>query len=402
MRELTRNEVCQISQKRARALAIKSSRLQEVAPFGKGEMSLVKAIGHLGYVQIDTISVIQRAHHHVIWSRIPTYKLRDLHDHQAEKRTIFEYWSHAAAYLPMEDFRFTSFTKKYFRSWQDPWPKPDKKLMGLVLKRIEAEGALMARDFVGTGDKTNTGWWDWKPAKRALERLFLDGRLMVSERRGFQKVYEIPERVIPANLDVSEPSSDEYADYLIDRFLQAQGLGSLKQICHLRRGVRDSVRERIKHRMEEDLIALDVEGCEGVQYFTKVEYLQKNHRIQKRISILSPFDNFTIQRERLKDLFQYDYSIECYLPVSKRQYGYFCLPLLYGDRFIGRLDAKANRKAKTLIIRNLVLEEDFESRSMPDSVWVESLHRFAAFNGCADIGLDEHSNPTIRGMLPFL
>ncbi|NND06699.1 MAG: winged helix-turn-helix domain-containing protein [Saprospiraceae bacterium] len=396
-------QVRKLSRKSARAMIIRASRLQEVRPFGKGTNSVCKLVNHLGYVQIDTISVVQRAHHHVLWSRIPSYKVSHLDLHLARKRTIFEYWAHAAAYLPIDDYRFTSFTKKYFQSGLDAWPKPDRNMMKWVLTQVKERGPLMARDFEDSRSSRRGGWWDWKPAKRALERLFLEGALMVSSRKGFQKVYDIPERVLPADIDTSQPSDVEYADHLIDRYLLANGIGTIPQICYLRRGIKDLVNKRATQRLQDkDLIALQIEGCGDNIVYSTADQLEQKHRIPKRLTILSPFDNALIQRARIKELFQYDYKIECYVPREKRIRGYFCLPLLYGDRFIGCMDAKAIRSKERLVVRNLCLEKGRDIDLPTESVLIDTLIRFAKFNGCKTIGLDDHSHSNVQELLPFI
>ncbi|MEM7647038.1 MAG: crosslink repair DNA glycosylase YcaQ family protein, partial [Pseudomonadota bacterium] len=151
----------------------------------------IQAIEHLGYVQIDTISVIERAHHHVMWTRCPEYQPEDLAQ-LVQDRKVFEYWSHAASYLPMKDYRFTLPMKKRFRSQENSWFPKNPQLMKSVLKRIKEEGPLRSIDFKRERASKTNGWWDWKPTKKALERLFMEGKLEITRREGFQKVYDLP------------------------------------------------------------------------------------------------------------------------------------------------------------------------------------------------------------------
>lgn len=176
--------------------ALNAQGLLRAQPYGSGLVGAKKAINHLGYVQIDTISVVERAHHHVLYSRVPKFK-PDMMNQMLLNKDIFEYWSHAAAFLPIADFRFSLPYKHAIKNGQTHWYRnPDKKLMNELLARIRSDGPLRSRD-IETDTKKQAGWWDWKPAKKALEQLYMQGDLMVSEREGFQKVYDLTERVLP-------------------------------------------------------------------------------------------------------------------------------------------------------------------------------------------------------------
>jgi len=204
-----------------RKLALAQQGLLKHNSFGKGLVGVENAIKHIGYVQIDTISVVERAHHHTIWSRVDNYKPQHL-PQLLERKKIFEYWFHAAAILPIDDFRFALPRMESFKAGEKHWFKNiDKKLMRNVLKRIEIEGPLLARDFEDTKN-TNTGWWDWKPAKQALEQLFMQGELMVASREGFQKRYDLTERVLPNSIDTRIPSIENEAQHLVDTTIRAR------------------------------------------------------------------------------------------------------------------------------------------------------------------------------------
>ncbi len=205
-----------------RRLALARQGLTRPAAFGRGRPGAHRALEHLGYVQIDTISVVARAHNHTLWTRVPNFQPRHI-DALLQRKEAFEYWFHAASWLPICDYRFAlprMSMENGERSWFD---NTDKKLTRHILNRIDQEGPLRARDF----EDTRTGkkqWWDWKPAKRALEQLFMQGELMVTERQSFQKVYDLPERVLPEGIDTTLPTIREYASYLIDTNLRAHGL----------------------------------------------------------------------------------------------------------------------------------------------------------------------------------
>ena len=365
-----------ISNKEARRIILASQGLHKNNPFGAGSKAVVNAVEHLGYVQIDTISVVERAHHHVLWTRIPTYKPKWLDEAQWKSRKIFEYWSHAAAYLPMKDFRFSLPVMNIFRSKKDNWPKVDKKGLKQVMDRIRLDGPVMSRDFVSQ-HKGGT-WWDWKPSKWALQRLFLEGELMVSHREGFQRVYDLTERVIPTDIDTSLPTAKEYYTFLIVSTLKAQGLAYRKELFHLR-SINHHLFDSILDQLVEDGTIKPVIVEKGKPMYMLAEGLDKPIRIADRVSILSPFDNTVIWRNRMKDVFDFDYTLECYIPAAKRQYGYFCLPVLHKDEFIGRVDLKAERKKKELQVKKIHWRDD---KQIEPEMFEEVLRRFAEFNGC--------------------
>ena len=374
-----------LTPREARRLAIISQGLHSKSPFGRGKNAVMRMIGQLGYVQIDTISVVERAHHHVIRTRVPNYDKKHLLSLQVRDRQVLEYWSHAAAFIPMDDYRFTLPMQDYFRSGKDPWPSVDARIMQHVLERVTAEGPLMSKDFQRADNPKGDGWWEWKPAKLALQRLFFEGSLVVSHRKSFQRVYDLPERILPDSIDTTAPSREEYADYLIDRYLKAHGFGTAKMIAYLRRGMGSIVAKRLQERAGNDLVRVRVKRIPNAEFFAFPESLeQTSTRIAKDLRILSPFDNTVIQRERLAALFDFDYQIECYVPKPKRVHGYFVLPLLHGDRFVGRMDAKADRKTSKFNIISLYLESSVKLEEVLRSL-ASAIHGFAEWNGCPQI-----------------
>lgn len=376
---------------RLRRLALAAQGLLKAQPFGCGLAGARKAINHIGYVQIDTISVVERAHHHVLHSRVPNFKPaminQMLHDGD-----IFEYWSHAAAFLPIDDFRFSLPYKHAIKSGQTHWyKKRDKKLMGELLARIHSDGPLRSRDVETNTARKSAGWWDWKPAKKALEQLYMEGDLMVSDREGFQKTYDLTERVLPSHVNTKMPSMEEFATYLLEQQLRCHGLVSLKGLTYQRRNA--ELRKTVKAQVEERLAqgALEqVKMNSGEVFMIETGALERPmSRLNNRMLILSPFDNSVIQRERLKALFQYSYQLECYVPTAKRQYGYFCLPLLYRDRFIGRMDCKAHRKASHLEIKSLHMEQHDFNDDLIITAFAEALKQFARFQECDSVSLTQ-------------
>jgi|TARA_R100001369_G_scaffold91758_3_gene134069 uncharacterized protein YcaQ len=392
---------------RLRRLALAAQGLLQNQPYGRGLAGARKAINHLGYVQIDTISVVERAHHHVIHSRVAGFEPHMLNQLLINK-DIFEYWSHAAAFLPIADFRFTLPYKKAIKSGQTHWFRsPDKKLMGELLARIRSDGPLRSRD-VGTSTIKRAGWWDWKPAKKALEQLYMEGDLMVSDRDGFQKTYDLTERVLPSHVNLQMPSIEEYAAHLVDQQLRCHGFASLKGLTYLRRNA--ELRKAVNALVNERLAQGDLERVKvssGDEFILEKGGFERSlPRLKERMLILSPFDNSVIQRERLKALFQYDYQLECYVPEAKRQYGYFCLPLLYRDVFVGRMDCKVHRKTSHLEIKNLYFEPHTFDENRVVTAFVEAIVQFCHFQKSDSVSLNgvhpEHLAQRLRSALKSL
>lgn len=353
--------------------------------FGNKKSGVLNLIEHLGYVQIDTISVIERAHHHTIFTRVKDYQKKYL-DELMDEKLIFEYWSHAAAYLPMRDYRFSLPRKKLFADGKQHWFK-DKKPTQYVYDRIKAEGALQSKDF--EEKKANAGWYEWKTTKQALEQLFMEGKLMVAGRKNFQKVYDLTERILPAGINTKMPTEKEMAEHLILSAIQVNGIVAQHEISYLRKGHKESVQKALRHMLKEGTISEIRLDCIKEAYYGLPELISSIDKIKatKKVHILSPFDNAVIQRKRLQTLFDYDYTIECYVPAPKRVHGYFCLPILYGDRFVGRMDCKAERSKGEFIIQKLWLEKGFTPTDAFLKALSKSTDEFAEFNNCENMRL---------------
>jgi len=363
-------------------------------PLVAGPHAVARAVEQLGYVQIDTISVIARAHHHTLFNRVAGYQPAQL-EAALTQRTLFEYWAHAAAYLPMRDYRFALVRMLEQRDKKrGPEHAKDRRMMRTVLKRIETEGPLRSRDFESKSAKT-TGWWDWKPTKRALEALFMQGDLMVSGRDGFQKRYDLRERVLPDGIDTRHPNTLDYANYLIDGQLRSHAVISAQSVTHLRKGrdLRAAVREQLEHRVASH--QLECVEHAGARWFISPAATNSTARSEapgRSAYILSPFDNLVIQRDRLRQLFNFDYTLECYVPAAKRQHGYFTLPVLCRGRFVARMDAKVHRKTQLFEIKQLHWESPERGQRVSDGViraLIRALIKFADFNDCHQIQLSD-------------
>lgn len=383
-----------LSLQQARKLVLLSQRLPPTKPVGSATAATLSAIEHLGYIQIDTISVVERAHDHTLWNRNPRYDASQLAQ-LLESKEVFEYWSHAAAYLPMRDYRFSLPRKMALaRGDLEHWYDRDDRVMKMVLKRIREEGPLMAKDFDSAGKQP--GDWKAKPAKQALEYLFMQGELMVPRRVNFHKVYDLTERVLPEGINTSEPEPGEYARFLITRFLEANGVGRAAEFAYLRKNTKRLMSATMDEMISNgELLPIRIDGH---TFYTLPDSLEALSRPLSRgkLKILSPFDNLLIQRKRITDLFGFDYLIECYVPAAKRRYGYFSLPILWDGKLVARMDCKHERKQSLLHIHHLALEPHLSNHD----AFFHSLHlelkAFLQFNQCSGIRLHKVSPAKLK------
>ena len=384
----------QVSLQEARRIAVSAQCLD--SQIGKN-LKLAELVDQLGYVQIDTIAIVARAHHHTLWNRASRYTPDMLHTLQAEDKTIFEYWAHALAYLPIHDYRF--YMPRMERQRTSPrdglkqWMNDHPNVIDQVLDRIRKEGPLTSKDFeLPPGTKRGT-WWDWKPTKRALEILFWQGHLMIPERRNFQKVYDLTERVLPSHVNTSLPSTEELAGFHVKRALRAMGIARIREIRDAFHIVQQAdLRTCVENLLESgDVQSVAVAGQEE-PYYALPETLERDlPPAPNEARILSPFDNLVIQRDRIQRLFDFKYTIECYLPEGKRKYGYFVLPVLWKDQLFARLDPKADRKEKVLYIKGLWFEPDFSALEESLPALAKALASYARFNGCERVQVGKMS-----------
>ena len=380
-----------ISLAEARWIALRAQGLADApAAFGLGKAAVLKAVQHLGYVQVDTISVLQRAHHHVLWSRVPDYAPDMLHTLQSPDGEVFEYWNHAASFLPTSDFRFSLPLMRRYRTdlhWSDASPEMEAA-MNRMKRLIRRNGPLRISEVESKGSAQ--GWSNSDPGKierRALHELWMRGDIMIRSRRGFEKIFDLPSRTLPPETDLQRPTNREAAEFHVCRALRALGVARLQELHYLHDAgratdVRAAVAKLIKTGRAVELRIVEMPE---VAVFALRESVELAAPLQENLlRFLSPFDNLTIQRKRLKWLFAFDYTVEIYVPPAKRKYGYFVLPILWGDRLIGRMDAKANRPTRQLLIHNLVFEPAFTAAEWKTvrPIFQQSLRAFADFQGC--------------------
>lgn len=386
---------------RARQIAIKCQLLNRNA-----SLDIDTVIKHLSYVQIDTIHVIERAHHHTLWTRCPNYTSDGLDGLLSDKRTVFEFWTHAAAYLPMEDYRFYLPKMERFNDPHSKWEKERLRnfghLMEPVLERIRKEGPLGVKDFEAPVNGDKNRWGGRKPEKVALEMLLWQEKLMVTRRDKFHRIYDLTERVLPASIDTSLPTDEESGKFQVLSTLQSYGLATEKEINYnLQLVGKTEISSTIRALIEAgEIVKVTVGGLKDT-YWCRPDVLNipEYAESEKEVSFLSPFDNLIIQRDRVKRLFDFDYTLECYVPAAKRKWGYFVTPILWSDRLIGRFDPKADRKKKELMINSLQFEPWFDEHDKIIEPLALRLVGFAGFNQCEKIKIIKSDNPRFKKRL---
>ena len=339
----------------ARRIWLRAQRLDTEAPFGDGPAATAAAVEHLGYVQIDTINVIERCHHHILWNRIPQYRRADLRQAQSVDKSVFEYWTHALSYVPARDLRFFLPAMKRHRREGHKWLSSVKPAdLRKVMRLIRRDGALTIRDIDDDVlvDKEHL-WASRKPSKRALQLAFYGGVLTISERNGMLKTYELMTRHFGWDKPPKPASAREITAYLLDRALRAQGLVSLDSICHLDAPSKPAVRRLIEARVRRnELVPVAIEGAGKQEHWARPETLETAGLASSGlVHILSPFDPLVIQRKRTHLIFDYEHRFEAYVPKEKRRFGYFALPVLVGDDIVAALDLKTDRQNRKLLLQ---------------------------------------------------
>lgn len=387
----------------ARALALRAQHLIDPGieqDRRQASESIYRIVRDLGCVQIDTINVVHRSHYLVIWSRLGSFNPFDF-DHliyKSGERRLFEGWQHAASIIPLEDFRYQIPHMRYLRrnpaKMSEKWlATPESKVMlRLVKKRIEEEGPLRAADFKYKGPKRGS-WWDWKPAKNALEHLFAWGELMISDRANFQRVYDLARRVLPEWVDISEPTRAERDLYWLERGVRALGICQPMQAADYAYLKRNEVKAYIEEMITQGKISEVKVRLLDDKVKSYVVHSQDRHLLDqaadgeivpRRTTFLSPFDNLFWARGRADDFWNFRYALEAYKPQAKRIWGYFCLPILNRDRLVGRVDPRMDRKNARLFLKSIYLEEGIEPEDDLVARIAQALRSFMNFHHAVD------------------
>lgn len=352
---------------------------------------LAAAIERLGYVQVDSIRTVERAHHQILFSRNHAYRPSDLPKVTEKRRLTFENWTHDAAILPIAYFpywrhRFERERERLqSRWWRSRAPTGFSDDLDRVLAHIRDSGPALARDF--EGDKPSTGWWDWHPSKTALEYLWRTGDLAIARREGFQKVYDLSERVIPAEHFEMQVDHDVFVDFACRQALLRLGTATTGEIARFFDLLRPHEVEAWLATNRNELVELSVaqHGLEAPRRAVCLpetfDQLRDLRPIPDRLRILSPFDPLVRDRARAHRLFGFHFRIEVFVPEPKRRYGYYVFPVLRRDEFIGRIDIKQERDRGVLAVRAFWPEQGMRlSKTLRAKLEVE-LDRVRRFTG---------------------
>lgn len=321
---------------------------------------LAATIADLGFVQVDSVNVLERAHHHILFSRSQSFRPRDLSNLIERDRVLFENWTHDASVIPNAFYpywrhRFAREKTRLRSRWQTRFGHEgfDRDL-ARVLDLVAAKGPVMARDF--EGDRPSTGWWDWHPSKAALEFLWRTGDLAIARREGFQKVYDLSERVIPSRHRERDIDHRTFVDWACRSALQRLGFATRGEIAAFWALLTPQEVDAWLTINRADLATVLVEPAGDAKprmafaFPEAVEAALAEPEVPDRVRILSPFDPLLRDRARTERLFGFFYRIEIFVPQAKRQYGYYVYPVLRGDKAVGRIDVKADREDDALVV----------------------------------------------------
>lgn len=390
---------------RALLLAAQGLNPRSERPAGKGEV--LGAVRRMGVLQIDSISVVARSPYLVLWSRLGSYDPVWLDELLAEG-ALFEGWSHAACFVPIEDYglyrRFMLEGGAKSRAWFSAHPEEVRR----VLERIRQGGPVRSAEFARTDGKAG-GWWEWKPEKRALEHLFAAGEIMISRRDpNFHRVYDLRERVLERALpgweDGLAPAPEEVRRALALKAVRALGVASARWVPDYFRTPKKGAAELLEELADEGtLIRAGIEGLGPAYVHSEnaalAETVLSDVLGPSRTTLLSPFDPVVWDRARASELFGFDYKIEVYTPAAKRRYGYYSLPILHRGALVGRLDAKAHRKQGLFEVRALHLEPDVQIDEDLVSGIAGTLHDCAAWHGTPEVVVRRSELPDLAGAI---
>jgi uncharacterized protein YcaQ len=377
----------------ARALLLAAQGLDRAATKRATKESVLAVIRRMGVLQIDTIHVVARSPYLVLWSRLGAYDPVWLDEQLAEGR-IFEYWAHEASFLPIEDYplfrRRMRETSSLGWKYSHDWMTENRATVRKIRAHLRAHGPVRAADFT-RADGKGGGWWGWKPEKRALEYLFSAGELMIARREHFQRVYDLRERVLPGWNAARLPSTAATHRALVANAVRAIGVATARWAADYYRMSLAETSAAIKSLVRDgELLPARIESVADDAFLHRdhsptLAAIRRGRR-PSHTTILSPFDPVVWDRKRALALFGFDYRIECYMPAPKRRYGYFTLPILVGDRLVGRLDAKAHRTDGVFEVISLHVEKTIAL----DDALAEKIA--GAIHACADW----HGTPRVR------
>lgn len=379
-----------ISNRTARRLWLSAQGLAETPT---GTLDLEAIIKRLGFVQLDSIQVVSRAHHHILWSRNQNYREAMLHKHMSHERRVFEHFTHDASVIPMD---FYPMWRRQFhrlearvRGWE--WhrgmlPEAGRKA---IKARIEEEGPLSTKAF-NTKVQGKKAMWSRPPHKLTLDYLWFAGELSTAYRKNFNKFYDLTHRIIPERYLEQEHSDGDQIDWLCNAALERIAFGTEGDIQRFWDAVDSAEAKSWVANNRDQLVGVEIE-CADKTWRPAFAPGDIEARIESapvptsRLRILNPFDPVIRDRERLKRLFGFEYTVEMFTPAAKRKWGYYVYPILEGDRFVGRIEVKADRKSNRLNVLNLWPEPGIKWSEVRAKKLDSELERLARFVGVGEI-----------------
>ncbi len=355
---------------------------------------VLAAIRRMGLLQIDTIHVVARSPYFVLFSRLGDYNARWLDELLVEK-ALFEQWAHAACFIPIEDFALSRrlvLGELRLSNFAD-WGEKNLEVINQVLEAVKLNGAMRSADFVSK--KESGGWWNWKNEKTALEYWLWKGELMVARRENFQRVYDLTERVLPGWSDNDVPPLDSVYRQMICKTILALGVARPSWVADYYRLKKKVVLPLLQEMLNSgELRQVSIEGwVEPALFVAENESLLQagvsGELTANYTTLLSPFDPLTWDRERARQLFNFDFIIQCYTPAVNRQFGYFPLPILHNGKLIGRLDAKAHRKERIFEVKALYLEDGVKPTTELALALEQAIQRCADWHQTPQVTLGE-------------
>lgn len=361
---------------------------------------LLALIRRLGFVQVDSINTVERAHHMILWSRRPSYRPANLRPLLERDRTLFEHWTHDASVIPSEflphwRLRFSRDAARIRESWAGWQGTAFHDRIDDVLAHVRDRGPVTGGD-VGEGEaRGKGGWWEWHPSKTALEYLWRAGALAVCRRDGFEKVYDLAERVYPGALSCEPPTEEETIDWACNAALDRLGFATSGEIAAFWAKVTpDEAKDWCARALAAgEIVEIAVEGADGAprRSFARPGVMASaaaSPEPASRVRILSPFDPALRDRKRAERLFGFRYRIEVFVPEPRRTFGYYVFPVMEGDRLIGRLDARARRDEGALAVRAFWPEPGVAMGAGRTGRLMAALDRLSRFAGCEAVRLD--------------
>lgn len=359
---------------------------------------ILETITEIGFVQVDSIRTVERAHHLILFSRHQTYKHKMLSDLIEKDRTLFENWTHDASIIPSAFFpfwkhRFEREKIEIVARWEKWGRKGFRQISAEVIDHITTTGPTFSRDLKPPTKhgKSKPGWWDWHPFKSALEFLWRTGETAICHRKGFQKAYDLASNVIPADKLTQDVSTEQFHHWACSSALDRLGFATHGEIAAFWALIKPSVARDWIEQNSDQLTQIEITSFDRKttkQLWVKTSLLDTLSDIPKpppRLRILSPFDPMIRDRKRAEFLFGFDYRIEMFVPRAQRVYGYYVFPILQGDKIIGRIDMKADRKSQTLNVRRIWGENKVKWSPARKSSLDSELNRLARFSSLSNL-----------------